>query len=123
MALDPGSAPFTGGRRTALAVVRLGLELAALALLGAWAYDASSASARWFAAFGVAAAVATAWTTFVAPRSRLGLADPWRLLVELVIFGLAAASLVRFMGSSAGWLFLGFAAVVALLVRLARLGV
>ena len=29
MALDPGSAPFTGGRRTALAVVRLGLELAA----------------------------------------------------------------------------------------------
>jgi len=39
-------------------------------------------------------AAATVWGLRVAPRARWRLPDPWRLIVEIVLFGLATAGLV-----------------------------
>jgi hypothetical protein len=37
---------------------------------------------------------ATIWGLWIAPRARQRLPDPWRLIVEIVLFGLATAGLV-----------------------------
>ena len=58
MVVNQGSSPITGRTRTVIVLVRTVLELGSLFLLGAWAYDASGASVRWFASFGLAAVVA-----------------------------------------------------------------
>lgn len=44
----------------------------------------------------VLAVVATAaiWGQWIAPRARRRLPDPWRLILEIVLFGLATAGLV-----------------------------
>ena len=111
--------PVIGGPlASAVLAVRLVLELTALALIGWWVYDVSTGPIRWALALGAAAGVAGAWGAFVAPRARRRWRDPKRLLLELVVFGLAAGGLVHLTGSSAAWMLLALSAVVALLVRI-----
>jgi len=45
------------------------------------------------AALAVVAAAAI-WGLWIAPRARRRLPDPWRLILEIVLFGLATAGLV-----------------------------
>jgi hypothetical protein len=42
---------------------------------------------------GLSLLAAVVWATFVAPNSRMQLPEPWLLIVELIIFGLAAVAL------------------------------
>lgn len=70
-------------------LVRFLSELAALAAFAVWGVDAAGP-------IGILlpTAVAVFWGRWMAPRSSTRLQDPARLVVELVIFGAAAAALV-----------------------------
>ena len=70
------------------------LELCALAALGYWGFYAGSGAAERIAlAIGMPVVAAVAWGVFGAPGSARQLHRPWRLGLELVIFGGAAAGL------------------------------
>ncbi|MCL4264940.1 MAG: DUF2568 domain-containing protein [Anaerolineae bacterium] len=75
--------------------VRFVLELCMLAAL---AYGGFQLVGGWLirVAVGIGAPLlaATVWGLLIAPKAKRRLAEPWRFLVELVLFGLAAAALV-----------------------------
>lgn len=66
--------------------------LVALAAVGALIADGAVAS--WALGVLLPAIAVLSWGAFVAPRARRRLADPGRLLLELVLFGAASAGLV-----------------------------
>lgn len=72
------------------------------------AYRRAGAS-RWLFGLGAPLLVATAWAFFVTPEGSLAVADPWRLLLELVIFGAGIAALTAI---GRGRLALAFAILV-----------
>ncbi len=82
--------------RPALAVnlgLRFCLELAALAALGWWGSQTGSSTALHVVLAIVSpVAAAAVWGLFVAPKARVHVGDELRLLIELVVFGLAAAA-------------------------------
>jgi hypothetical protein len=97
----PSTPPSTGSARppsvltTLLLGVRFLTELALLAAV-AWAGAARTRSVVLGIALGIVAAVVVAaiWGFWIAPSSRRRLPDPARLILELVLFGAAAAGLV-----------------------------
>jgi Protein of unknown function (DUF2568) len=90
--------------------LRFGLELCLLAALAAWGFGLGGVTG---VAVGLAAPVAAAalWGLVIAPKAPNRLADPWRLLVELVLFGLAVAAL-----AAAGYVNLAAVLAVAVVV-------
>jgi len=74
--------------RTLMLLVRFLSEIGALAAFTLWGFS----EAGWFGVLPPLAAAA-AWDRYVAPRSEQRLADPLRLIAELVYFGLATAAL------------------------------
>lgn len=74
--------------RPALEAVRFLLELAMLAALAV-----AGASVSPVAAVALPLAAAVVWGAWVAPKARRRLPDPWRLAVELALFGAAGALL------------------------------
>lgn len=86
-----GGTPWQGS----LLTVRFLTELALLAVLAVVAIRAHGLLA---VRIGVAAlavvAAAAIWGLWIAPRAGRRLPDPWRLIVEIVLFGLATAGLV-----------------------------
>ena len=76
-------------KATVLAV-RFALELALLAglALGGWALP-WAAPARWIAAVVAPIAGAAVWGAWIAPKAVRRLADPARLGLEVVLFGVA----------------------------------
>lgn len=74
--------------------LRFLLELCALAALGYWGFMRGSGTLG-KAALGLGAPILAAvlWGMFVAPKAVRPLHDPAKLLVELVVFGGAAAAL------------------------------
>jgi hypothetical protein len=87
------------------------LELAALAAYGYWGYSQGSSSVVHVAlAIAVPLAAAIVWGLFGSPKGPYHLRGVWRLLLEVVFFGLAAVALIV-----AGHVVLGvaFAAIVA----------
>ncbi len=88
--------PFTGATTIAAInlVLRFLLELAMIAALFTW--GVRIADPIWLKTLlGVAAPALAlfAWGAFIAPRASRRLADPARLLLEIVLFGLAAIGL------------------------------
>ena len=83
-----------GAGRTAMLTVRFLVELATLAAL-AVAGASASAGLGWriVLAIGVPGLLAVIWGLVMAPRARRRLADPARLIVEIVLFLAAAAAL------------------------------
>jgi Protein of unknown function (DUF2568) len=73
--------------------LRFLLELCALASLGYWGWQAVEGPGRWALAFGAATVAGAVSGTFVAPKASFPIDDPWRLLVEIAIFGSAVAAL------------------------------
>lgn len=87
-----------GSPETPLAAVAVGvrflLELGALAAVGYW--GASTRPGLFGLAVGAAGvlALAAAWGAFVSPKAPRRLSDPWRLLAELLAFGVATGALL-----------------------------
>jgi hypothetical protein len=91
--------------------VRLLCELGLLAALALWGVHAGSGlPAELILGVGAPLLAVVVWGLFVAPASRRRLADPMRLVVEVVLFTAGAVAL-----GAAGWLQAAviFAVVVA----------
>ena len=67
--------------------VRFCLELAALAGLAVWGWEAGPDGVNVVLAVAAPLAAAVLWWLFVAPKARRPQADPSRLLLELAVFG------------------------------------
>jgi hypothetical protein len=88
------AAVYAPGVKAANDGLRFLLELAALASLAYWGWKEGSGATRWLLAIGAPLVVAVLWATLVTTNSSSKLDDPWRLLLEIAIFGSAAAALV-----------------------------
>jgi hypothetical protein len=70
------------------------LELCALAALGYWGYHTGqSTPAKLGLAIGAPLLMAVFWGAFLAPKAAVPLAEPLKLALKLVVFGLAVAAL------------------------------
>ncbi|MFN8473068.1 MAG: YrdB family protein [Anaerolineae bacterium] len=75
--------------------VRFILELCALAALAYWGFQSGdSLLMKLFLGIGAPLLAAAVWGAFIAPKAWRRLADPWRLLLELVVWLAAIAALV-----------------------------
>ena len=91
--------------------VRFLLELAVLVALGVWGWQAADGAPRILLAAGAPLLAAAAWGTWVAPKARRRLADPGRLVVEVVVFGAATAGLATAGLTWWAWAFAGVVVV------------
>jgi hypothetical protein len=74
--------------------LRFVLELCALGALGYWGFTTGSGTiGKLVLGLGAPILAAVLWGAFVAPKAARPLQDPAKLLVELVVFGAAAAGL------------------------------
>lgn len=86
-----GGAPWQG----AFLTLRFLTELALLAVLAVVVIRAHGLlGVRIGVAVLVVVGAAAIWGLWIAPRARRRLSDPWRLMVEIVLFGAATAGLV-----------------------------
>ena len=92
--------------------LRFLLELGLLAALAAWGFGLGGALGV-VAGLAAPVAAAAAWGLLIAPKAPNRLVDPWRLLVEIVLFGLAVVAL-----AAAGYV--NLAAVLAVAVVLSE---
>ena len=75
--------------------LRFLLELCALAALSYWGFVTGEGwSMQFLLGLGAPLLAAAAWGAFVAPKARWLAKGPWRLLVEVIVFGSAAAALL-----------------------------
>jgi anti-sigma-K factor RskA len=80
--------------RAANDVLRFSLELCALAAVAYWGWSEHDGLWRWVLVVGAPLAVAVLWGNTIAPKAKRRVGDPWRLVVELLVFGSAVAALV-----------------------------
>lgn len=74
--------------------LRFLLELCLLAALAYWGFQLDRGwLVRIGAAVGAPLLAAVIWGVFVAPKAAQLLADPWRFLLEIALFGVGAAAL------------------------------
>ena len=109
--------------QSVLLAVRFLSELALVAVL-AWAGAGASLPAVGRIVLAVAAPVVAMiiWGRWLAPRARRRLSDPLRLVIELVLFALAAAALALTGPVVAAVLFAVIAMGVAILLRVVAPG-
>jgi hypothetical protein len=91
--------------RTANLGLRFLLELGLLVGIGWWGGHAVG----WWAAVLLPLAAAVIWGSFLSPKARWTIPPAARLLLELVLFGLAAAG---YYGAGQPWIAVGFAGAV-----------
>ncbi|MFL5980151.1 MAG: YrdB family protein [Gaiellaceae bacterium] len=75
--------------------LRFVLELGLLTAFAYWGWTEGDGWWRWVLAVLAPLAVAALWGKYLAPKSDSRVSDPWRLLVEVALFGGATAALVR----------------------------
>lgn len=74
--------------------LRFLLELCILTVLGYWGFQAGHGwLVKIILGLSSPLLVAVVWGTFIAPKAAMKLGEPWLLMLELVIFGLAIAAL------------------------------
>lgn len=89
--VDDGAVSTAEGTNLAL---RFFLEMATLAALAFWGFTLDADIAIRIAAGFIAPALAVlVWGTFIAPRARMRLEDPARLIVELLYFASGVVAL------------------------------
>lgn len=78
----------------AVLAVRFVLELAALGALAYWGFrNGAGLPMKLLLGIGAPLAAAVVWGTFISPKASVPVAVPVRILLELIIFGSAAAAL------------------------------
>lgn len=80
--------------RAANDVLRFSLELCALAAVAYWGWSEHGGVWRWVLVVAAPLAMALLWGNTIAPKSRRDVRDPWRLVVELLVFVGAFAALL-----------------------------
>jgi hypothetical protein len=80
--------------RAANDALRFFLELSALAAVSYWGWSEFDGALRWILVVAAPLAVAVVWGRWMAPKSSTRVGDPWRLVIEIVIFGAAAIALL-----------------------------
>ncbi len=73
--------------------LRFVLELSALAAVGYWGWSEHGGVWRWVLVVAAPLAIALVWGRWVAPKARARVGDPWKLLLEVLVFGSAVAAL------------------------------
>lgn len=73
--------------------VRFVCELAMLAAFVVWGFETGNGAAGWVLGIGAPFLAIMVWGTFVAPKARRPVPPPTRLVIELVLFDLAALAL------------------------------
>lgn len=73
--------------RIANDVLRFCLELASLAGLAIWGWRTGPTGVNVVLAIAAPLTAAALWGAFVAPKARRHPPDPWRLVLELTVFG------------------------------------
>jgi hypothetical protein len=101
------------GARGANAVLRFVLELGALAGLAIWGWNTGPTGVNVVLAIAAPAAAAALWGSFVAPKARRHPGDPWRLLLEVTVFGAGTLALAA-AGFGTAAIVLGVASVIHL---------
>jgi hypothetical protein len=76
--------------RAANDVLRFSLELASLAGLAIWGWRTGPTGVSLLLAVAAPLAAAVLWGAFVAPKAPRPTRDPWRLVLEVVVFGAGA---------------------------------
>lgn len=80
--------------KSANLVLRFLLELCILGALGFWGFRTGNGTLmKWVLGLGTPLLAAVVWGTFLSPRATVELSTPPRLLLELVVFGLATLAL------------------------------
>ena len=74
--------------------LRFFLELSALGAVAYWGWSEPGGVWRWVLVVGAPLAIAVAWGQWVAPKARVRVGDPWKLLLEVLVFGSAVIALV-----------------------------
>ena len=75
--------------------LRFLLELCVLVAVGYWGFHSGAGRVmKVVLGMGAPLLVALAWVAFVAPNAWLAVPDPWHLLLEVLVFGVAALALV-----------------------------
>ena len=75
--------------------LRFVLELGLLVAAAYWGWTEGHGWGRWLLVVVAPLAVAGVWGRFLAPKSDARVSDPWRLVVELLLFGAGAVALAR----------------------------
>jgi hypothetical protein len=82
------------------ALLRFGLELCALAVLGYWGFSENEGLvADLLVGLGAPLAFALFWGAWIAPKAPYRLSDPVRLLLEVTVFVVAVAALAATEGA------------------------
>ena len=81
--------------RPANDALRFFLELSALAAVAYLGWTEPHGARRWVLVVAGPLAVSVVWGRWMAPRSTKRVGDPWRLIIELLVFGSAVAALAR----------------------------
>lgn len=81
--------------KSANVALRFLLELCVLVALGYWGFQTGRGLiAKIGLGIGAPVVAAVVWGLFGAPNSLQQLHDPWHLILEMVVFGAAAAALI-----------------------------
>ncbi len=105
------------GLRDANLVLRFLLEVAALVSLGYWGFSTQDTLVtKILCGIGAPLVAAVIWGLFVAPKAAHPVRLPWRLLIEAIVFGAAAAGLFGAGRSTLGWVFLALVLISEVLL-------
>jgi hypothetical protein len=86
--------------------LRFLLELGLLAAFGYWGWQTGGSTLTKIGlGLGAPLLAALEWGVFLAPASARRLVEPWRLLAEVMIFGVAVAALVSVGAPMVAWVF------------------
>ena len=101
----------------AVLAVRFLLELAALGALGYWGFlSGTGLPMRLLLGICAPLAAAVVWGTFIAPKASFPVAVPVRVLLELCVFGSAAAALFAAGRSTLAAVFLAIVLIDTVLI-------
>jgi hypothetical protein len=79
--------------RPANDALRFLLELSALAAVSYWGWSEFGGAWRWVLVVAAPLVIVLVWGRWMAPRSSHRVGDPWRFVIELLVFGSAVAAL------------------------------